>query len=131
MIRCVLYLSIITFSMSSIACSIPRTGPEYDALIDVSGPNSKNRYTVIILKSLEGYNFPPLISLQYTKIREDGRRVMESYQSVDTKKIGGLLTGKFRVNEIEGQTAYISVYWRPSIDDLCGLYSSSILLATK
>ena len=120
--RAFISISLLIMSKVSLSCAFgPRTSPDYDSLINVSGKDSEGLYTITVPNNLTSY--PPILMLQYTKTNKKHKNIISSLElpfKVKHKTVVAHVPIKKR-----GRTkAFIYVIW-PAKGGMCSIYGKS------
>jgi hypothetical protein len=122
---------LILISKVSLGCALgPETRPEYDTLIKISGPNSKDIYSVTAPKNLASTKYLPIMTLIYTNSNEKTFERATYNQEIKTEIREDMVVGNFLVSKGHGNKAYVYVLWSPD-GYLCALYGYSNFIKAK
>jgi len=105
------------------ACSIPRMGSEYDALIDVENIG-KNKFRATISKKAGHLNFGTQIKVGYYP-KGNEYRFGEYWKRIHAKEVGSNFVVTFDLKIIDGYVPFLQVFWYPEQGGLCGAYGKS------
>lgn len=105
------------------ACIAPRSGAEYDALIEVEKIN-KNKFKATVKKKAGKLNSGANIAVGYYS-KADKNKVAEYWKGVYEKEEGEFFVAVFDLKNIEGYIPFLEVYWRPETAGMCGAYGRS------
>lgn len=118
-------LALICFG--SFGCSIPVTGPEYDSLITIAGPNDQAVYTVSVPKYLEKdvqKRHPAVLNLAYSKVSESNLKMAEKLIDLEVETRAKKLVTQFKLTQMKDLRPYIRVSWLAK-GGLCSTYANS------
>jgi hypothetical protein len=124
---------VIFLSLSSAiaqACFAPRSGPEYDALIDIQKLEEPNTYQVTVPSRLEDLQKAEIM-LAYSKDHAGGVPVYDPFETLKAKEIDGKLSATFTVERRESKKPYIVVMWWPKVCCPCGIQANTKFLEVE
>ncbi len=116
---------IIAFFVPSVswACTVPRTGEEYDVLIKVESVG-KNTFKATIPKKAGDLNFGADITVGYYPKGANGR-FGEYWKEIYEKEKDENYVVTFDLKTIEGYVPFVQIFWYPEYGGLCGAYGKS------
>lgn len=124
--RIVIFLLILVSVSGAYGCTTPLSGPQYDRLIRVSGPNENGFYRVLLPRKLPRYEDDPKVEIQYSNIQPTNISV-PPFPPQSTKSIKGeSIVVSFPASQIGLLHVFISVYWKPKSPGECGVYAKSV-----
>ena len=129
--RQIILIFLLLFNGAVLSCAQPRSGSQFDELINIVGPNSEGVYELSVPVKLEGYKQVPIIELSYTKFYENGYRIAELTKPLILEAKNGFLVSSFSIKKIAGYKVYIHVFWPPNRGGMCGVSANSKLLSAK
>ena len=118
-------LLISAFILPSIswACTVPRMGPEYDALIEVE-KIARNKFKATISKKAGDLNFGTDITAGYYP-KGNEHRFGEYWKQIYKREEGANYVVTFDLVSIDGYVPFVQVFWYPEQGGLCGAYGKS------
>ena len=111
------------------ACTVPRTGEKYDALIEVEKID-KNKFKATISKKAGDLNFGADITVGYYP-KGNEYRFGEYWKQAHEKEKGESYVVTFDLKKIDGYVPFVQVFWFPEYAGLCGAYGKSKDLKTE
>ena len=124
MIRLSVFFLIAFLSAPSLGCSVPRMGPEYDALISVRKIGT-NEFKLEAAKQAGELDYGVRIIAAYYPEGLEFRSPVY-YKEIDAWQKGGVrYEASFDLVRIKGYVPYVQVQWYPERIGLCGAYGNS------
>ena len=126
-----LIITFLLFSEIAIGCSVPYSGPKYDALINMSEPNSKGIYSITVPKNYASFKRLPILTLIYTNSDKINYKNIEFAQDISVVVKGNIVIGLISIDKNKGKNAYVQVVWSPDEGGMCASFGYSKLIRGK
>ncbi len=107
-----------------LACSIPRSGSQYDQLIQIKPTSNPSAFTFSVPAELKGLNHLS-VELGYSKISPEGRKLMEQSETLNFAINQGQAEGTFTTQAKDSLFPYLRVVWWPTQVGACSVVASS------
>lgn len=106
------------------ACAMPRSGPDFDALIVVSGPHEDGNYQVSLPRKLAGYENEPQVRVEYAEQNAQASESPPSSPEPGYSTGGETIVMNLPADELDGRRVSVKAYWPPNAPGLCGVLAS-------
>jgi len=117
------FISAFLLPSISWACTVPRMGPEYDALIQVTKA-AKNEFKAIVSRRAGNLSFGADIVVGYYP-KDSEHRFGEYWKEIGEREEGANYVVTFDLKNIDGYVPFLQVFWFPERVGLCGAYGKS------
>ena len=122
--RVLIIIIAVLCSQYSLACTAPKSGDKYDALIKLEKLSNKNQYRVTVPRKLEELE-DLQIKLSYPQAKIGGKFVSEPDETLNPTFEAGMASAEFIVQKRGERIPYVLVMWWPEGCCLCGIQATS------
>lgn len=119
-----LFISFAFTSNISLACTVAKSGVEFDSLITVQ-KIAKNTFKAVIPKKAGNLDYGVDITVAYYLKNSKYKSVEYTKRIRGIKEDGSNYIASFNLKDIEDHIPFIQVFWLPDGTGMCGAYGQS------
>lgn len=111
-------------SQNAFPCAMPKSGPNYDSLIKVSGPHEDGHFKIALPRKLPGYDHEAEVRVEYGRQQSASKDPSLFAPEPSYSDDEETMVLSIPADELDDRPARVRVFWPPNAAGLCGAVAS-------